>query len=90
MVHGHGMSKHHLPGKQVVMQHISGCVHGCRFKEEAEGAVAELKEQVADAHQDRHALEQQAKDQVCVRQTLEMHWLASYTSISASPNTLIM
>ncbi len=48
------------------MQHTSECPHGCRFKEEAEGAVAELKEQVAGAHQDRHALEQQAKDQVCV------------------------
>ncbi|KAL0056004.1 hypothetical protein WJX82_006566 [Trebouxia sp. C0006] len=35
-----------------------------RFKEEAEGAFAELKEQVASAHQDRHALEQQAKDQM--------------------------
>lgn len=37
---------------------------GFRFKEEAEGAIAELKEQVAGAHQERHALEQQAKDQV--------------------------
>ncbi|KAL0031716.1 hypothetical protein WJX79_002877 [Trebouxia sp. C0005] len=35
-----------------------------RFKEEAEGAIAELKGQVAGAHQDRHALEQQAKDQM--------------------------
>ncbi len=51
---------------QIVMHYISDCIHGCRFKEEAEGAVAELKEQVASAHQDRHALEQQAKDQVCV------------------------
>jgi len=50
---------------QVVMQYISICTHGCRFKEEAEGAVAELKEQVASGNQDRHALEQQAKDQVC-------------------------
>jgi len=66
MIHGHGMSKHYLPRMQVVMQYISICTHGCRFKEEAEGAVAELKEQVASAHQDRHALEQQAKDQVCV------------------------
>jgi len=55
-----------MPGMQIMMQHISDCVHGCRFKEEAEGAIAELKEQVAGAHQDRRALEQQAKDQVWV------------------------
>lgn len=65
MVHGHGMSKH-LPGMQIIMQHMLDCKYGCRFKEEAEGAVAELKEQVESGHQDRHALEQQAKDQVCV------------------------
>jgi len=84
------MSKHYMPGMQVMMQHISDCVHGCRFKEEAEGAIAELKEQVAGAHQDRHALEQQAKDQVWVSQTLQIHLLASHIGISASPNALIM
>lgn len=36
----------------------------CRFKEEAEGSIADMKQQVAAAHQERHALEQQAKDQV--------------------------
>ena len=66
MVHGHGMSKHYLPGMQIMMHSTLDCTHGCRFKEEAEGAVAELKEHVASGHQDRHALEQQAKDQVCV------------------------
>lgn len=66
MFHVHGMSKHYLPRMQVVMHYMSICTHGCRFKEEAEGAVAELKEQVAGAHEDRHALEQQAKDQVCM------------------------
>lgn len=36
----------------------------CRFKEEAEGAIVDLREHVAAAHQERHALERQAKDQV--------------------------
>ena len=44
-----------------------------RFKEEAEGAIAELKEQVAGAHQERHALEQQAKDQVWLLCMSQVH-----------------
>ncbi len=43
---------------------LKNLMHECRFKEEAEGAITDLKEHVASAHQDRHALEQQAKDQV--------------------------
>lgn len=35
-----------------------------RFKEEAEGSTTDLKEQLAAAHQERHAVEEQAKQQV--------------------------
>ena len=35
-----------------------------RFKEEAEGSSTDLKEQLAAAHQERHAVEEQAKQQV--------------------------
>ena len=35
-----------------------------RFKEEAEGSTTDLKEQLAAAHEERHAVEEQAKQQV--------------------------
>ena len=38
-----------------------GC---CRYKEEAEGALQEVRDQLAAAQEERHALERQARDQV--------------------------
>lgn len=35
-----------------------------RFKEEAEASTTDLKEQLVAAHQERHAVEEQAKQQV--------------------------
>ena len=37
---------------------------GCRYKEEAEGALQESRDQLAAALEQRHALERQARDQV--------------------------
>ena len=40
------------------------CSNMRRFKEEAEGSTTDLKEQLAAAHQERHTVEEQAKQQV--------------------------
>ena len=48
----------------ITPQHFCSSCCGFRFKEEAEGSLADLKEQVAGAQQERQALEQQAKAQV--------------------------
>ena len=45
-----------------------------RFKEEAEGSTIDLKEQLAAAHQERHAVEEQAKQQVLP--ALHLHGIA--------------
>ena len=41
---------------------VSASVH--RYKEEAQGALQEVRDQLADAQEERHALERQARDQV--------------------------
>ena len=52
-------SSQHMPAIAMATQ-----VGNCRYKEEAEGALQESREQLAAAHEERHALERQARHQV--------------------------
>ena len=55
-----------------------------RFKEEAEGSTTDLKERLAAAQQERHAVEDQAKQQV-LPAGLHLHGIAYFERLQPVP-----